>query len=82
MIGRTVKTLVLTLVAVCALGSVSEAAQKRVVRHRVRHSTRVVSLDVTDATPGRSAKNTKTKKAAVVRGSASTTRPRTTTKPR
>ena len=42
MTRKTIKSLALALIAVFALGSMSEAAPKK-VRHRPKHSTRVSS---------------------------------------
>ena len=43
MIRKTLKTLLVGLLAVFTLGSMAEAAPKKVVRHRPRHSTRVAA---------------------------------------
>ena len=43
MTRERLKTLLLVLLAVFTLGSIAEAAPKRVVRHRPRHSTRVAA---------------------------------------
>jgi len=41
MIRKAMKVLVVALAAVLLAGSLAEAAPRRVVRHRVKHSTRV-----------------------------------------
>lgn len=43
MTRKTIKSLALALMAVVALGSMSEAAAPKKVRHRPKHSTRVSS---------------------------------------
>lgn len=43
MMRKSLKTLLVLLVAVFTLASVSEAAAKKPVRHRTKHSTRVSS---------------------------------------
>ena len=43
MLRKTMKMLLVAMVAVCTLGSMAEAAPKKVVRHRAKHSTRVSS---------------------------------------
>jgi hypothetical protein len=63
MVLRTFKTVMLVLLAVFTLSSVSEAAPKKVVRHRTHHTRRV---------PSATAKNKKTVR--VTRHAAKTTR--------
>jgi len=41
MMRKTIRTMVMALVAVFAISGISEAAAKHVVRHHVRHTTRV-----------------------------------------
>ena len=43
MIRNTLKMLVVTLVAACALSSIAEAATPTKTRHRTKHSSRVSS---------------------------------------
>jgi hypothetical protein len=43
MTRKTMKTVLLVLLAIFTLGSVSEAAPRKTVRHRVRHSRRVAA---------------------------------------
>jgi hypothetical protein len=43
MIRRTMKMLLVALLASFALSSIAEAAPKKVVRHRTKHSSRVSS---------------------------------------
>ena len=50
MVRKTMKMLVVTLVAAFALSSMAEAAPKKMVRHRAKHSSRVASgADITTA---------------------------------
>ena len=58
MTRTTFKTLLATLVAVLMLGSVGEAATKKPVRHRPKHSSRVSSA----STPIPTKKKTATRK--------------------
>jgi pyrroline-5-carboxylate reductase len=60
MTRERIKTLLVALLAVFTLGSIAEAAPKRVVRHRPRHSTRVAA----GTTSAVKKKTTKTKPAA------------------
>ena len=54
MIRRTIRMVVLALVAVFGFGAIADAAPKKAVHHRARHSTRVASR------PAASAGTTKT----------------------
>jgi hypothetical protein len=76
MTRKTIKTVFLVLLAVLTLSSISEAAPRKTVRHRVRHSQRV--------TP---AKKPAIRKSQTTRAAPATTTKRivkhkTTTKPR
>ena len=82
MTRKTLKSLALALIAVFALGSVGEAAPRK-VRHRPKHSTRVSSGTTTPATVR---KKPPGKKRVVVRKSTTgkkvVAKRRPTTKPR
>jgi hypothetical protein len=80
MIRKTMKMLLVALVAVCTLGSMAEAAPKKTVRHRAKHSTRV-SSGTEPSTPAKASGKATTKRRAA-RHSTATARHKTTTKPR
>ena len=71
MIGKSMKALLIALVAIFALASTSEAAGKKVVHKRAKHSTRVA----THSAPTTKKKTTTTRKSTVVRKKP-TTKPR------
>jgi len=87
MIRTTIKLLLVAVVAVCTLGSIAEAAPKKAVRHRVKHSTRV-SSSITpsdDAKAPQKATKTTTKRRAASHSTATAKHKpllKTTTKPR
>jgi hypothetical protein len=76
MIRNTLKMLMVTLVAACALSSIAEAAAPAKTRHRAKHSSRVSSGAA--ATTG--TKPAAKKKPAPPRPKASATTTKTTTK--
>lgn len=78
MIRKTLKTLLVVLLAVFTLGSLAEAASKNVVRHRPRHSTRVAA-GATTAVKKRTPRKTKP---AARRATPPSAKRRPTTKPR
>jgi hypothetical protein len=80
---KTLKTIVAVLLAVFALSAAGEAAPKKVVRHRTRHSSRVVH----GATTVKKGATTVKKRAKRVAHAAATTtkkvvKRKSTTKPR
>jgi hypothetical protein len=78
MIRKTINMLLVAVVAVCFLGSMAEAAPKKTVRHRAKHSTRVSSGTEPSTAPKASGAATKRRAA---RHSTATPKPKTTTKP-
>jgi hypothetical protein len=84
MIRKTMKMLLVAMVAVCTLGSMAEAAPKKAVRHRAKHSTRVSSS--TEASAAGKAPGKATTKRRAARHSTATAKHKpllkTTTKPR
>ena len=84
MIRKTMKMLLVAVVAVCTLGSMAEAAPKKVVRHRAKHSTRVSSS--TEASADGKAAGKATTKRRAARHSTATAKHKpllkSTTKPR
>jgi hypothetical protein len=90
MIRRSLKMLFAAVAAVLMLGSLVEAAPKKAVRHRVRHSTRVASH--TTAAPASALKKKATiakkrrpktsQRAAVAKRTPAAAKRRLTTKPR
>ena len=81
MIRRTMKMLLVALVAVCTLGSMAEAAPKKPVRHRAKHSTRV-SSSTTPSAAAKAARKATTKRRAASHSTATARHKPTTTKPR
>ena len=77
MIRKTMKMLVVALVTMLVLGSMAEAAPKRVVKHRTRHSTRV---SASRTPPPTSARTVKKKTAVSKRRVTSASRPAATAK--
>ena len=75
MIRKTMNTLLVALVTVCALGSLAEAAPAKAVRHRVKHSTRVSSATTTEDV-SKAASKTTAKPHAAPRHKPVTTKPR------
>ena len=63
MIRTTMKLLLVAVVAVCTLGSIAEAAPKKTVRHRVKHSTRV-SSSIAPSDDAKASKKATTKRRA------------------
>ena len=91
MIRRTMKMMLVALVAIFTLGSMAEAAPKKVVKHRARHSTRVSASTTPPPTSARTAKKktavSKHRVTSASRPAATAKRPTTTkrrpaTKPR
>ena len=81
MIRQTMKMLLVALLASFALSSVAEAAPKKAVRHRAKHSSRV-SSGTTTTTTGKKP-STKKKRAAAKKPAVRTAAKRKpTTKPR
>ena len=84
---KTLRMLLMAIVAVLALGSFAEAAAaKKVVRHRTKHSTRVSSAQrgQTQAKKGvaRRHKNKKSKKITAAKKTNVKAKKKPTTKPR
>ena len=82
MIRHTMKMLVLALLASFALSSFAEAAPKKAVRHRPKHSSRVTSGSTT-ATTAKKSSSKKKRTAAPARKSTAKThaKRKPTTKP-
>ena len=83
MIRTTMKLLLVAVVAVCTLGSMAEAAPKKAVRHRAKHSTRVSSSTEPSAA-AKPATKAKTKRRAASHSTATGKQKpllKTTTKP-
>ena len=81
MIRHTMKMLLVALLASFALSSVAEAAPKKAVRHRAKHSSRVSSGTTTTTTAKKP--STKKKRAAAKKPAVRTAAKRKpTTKPR
>ena len=81
MIRKTMKMLLVAVVAVCTLGSMAEAAPKKAVRHRAKHSTRVSSS--TEPSPtAKAAPKATTKRRAASHSTAAARHKPTSTKPR
>jgi hypothetical protein len=81
MIRKAMKMLLVALVAACALGSMAEAAPKKAVRHRAKHSTRVSSGTTESDIPKADKKATPKRRATSPSPAAARHKP-TTTKPR
>ena len=84
MIRTTMKLLLVAVVAVCTLGSMAEAAPKKAVRHRAKHSTRVSSSTEPSAAVAKPATKAKTKRRAASHSTATAKQKpllKTTTKP-
>jgi hypothetical protein len=79
MIRKAMNMLLVAVVAVCFLGSMAEAAPKKTVRHRAKHSTRV-SSGTEPSTPAKASRKATTKRRAAHHSTAA--RHKTTTKPR
>jgi len=72
MVRKTMKMLVVALVAAFALSSMAEAAPKKTVRHRAKHSSRVTSGTAATAPKKPAAKK---KRASASRTRAQSSRP-------
>jgi Flp pilus assembly protein TadB len=84
MIRKTMKMLLVAVVAVCTFGAVAEAAPKKAVRHRAKHSTRV-SSSAEPSAAAKPARKATTKRRAASRATATAKHKpqlKTTTKPR
>ena len=84
MIRKALNMLLVAVVALCFLGSMAEAAPKKTVRHRAKHSTRV-SAGTAPSTSAKAAAKASRKAAAkrrAARHSTATAKHKTTTKPR
>jgi hypothetical protein len=81
MIRKTMKMLFVALAAVCTLGSIAEAAPKKAVRHRAKHSTRV-SSSTTESDAPKADKKATTRRRATSQSPAAARHKPTTTKPR
>jgi hypothetical protein len=82
MIRRTIRMVALALVAVFGFGAMADAAPKKAVHHRARHSTRVASRpaasEATKKTPLK--RRTASKKRTAAKKTSASRRP--ATKPR
>ena len=77
MMQKTMKLLLVAIVAVLTLGSLAEAAPKKVLRHRARHSTRVAAGATTQAVKKPPVKRKhRVKSAAKQRARSTTSKPR------
>jgi hypothetical protein len=81
MIRKTLKTMLVALAAVFTLATMAEAAPKKVVHHRARHSTRVSSGSATTAKKHTTRKKT-TRSASKSTKKRSTAKRTPSTKPR
>ena len=92
MAGKTFKMLLVVLLSVFTLGSLAEAAPKKVVRHRAKHSARVATANTVAkkstiakkkaATKARARTAKASSKSAKVAKSKTTAKRPATTKPR
>jgi hypothetical protein len=85
MLRKAMKALVVALATVLVLGTLVEAAPKKVVKHRTRHGSRVSAVTTPSRRPALTKKRTTKKR--ITRANLAASRPvtvkrRTSTKPR